>query len=276
MSTPFSVVTTVSQSVSQDTHIISDFIQRLEQAEHIPAEVVIVWTAPPSNQSLLQSQCFDVQHRFLTGTDLPQAKAKNKAFACASHDVVVYSQADCIWPADFFSNVLQHWQPKTVFTCEVEPVSAQHTAALSHPVDLTQSHQSALFAISKTLFEVLGGFDEQFAGFGICDIDFITRCRGAGLQIQQLPLTAYVPDNPADHPVHHLVDIVTNANLFCKKWGYYPATQWLASFVQHGFINADFERCGLSILRLPSAEEMEQLHQSPPVAAPSALPRMSA
>lgn len=97
---------------------------------------------------------------------------------------------------------------------------------------------SLSFAISAGLWRELGGFCEQYRGYGAEDTDFgqIAASRG-------IPLTwvggawAYHQYHPvSDPPRQHLHDIVRNAAIFRRRWGWWPMQGWLQSFEREGLI----------------------------------------
>ena len=268
MSNCFSVVTIVKNRTQQ----LANLINNLEAADAKPSELIIVWMTSPSDSSLIQSEHFDIQHRFATSEDLPIAQARNKGFMSCSHEYIFHLDVDCLCPPDFFADTLHHWQENRLYTAKVVQVESmqddasyqqvkqadsQHIYDTQQAVPANTSFRSAVFAIRKTDFERVGGFDEQYHGFGIGDIDFVTRCDVAGLKLARLKTQVFTQyRSNYQYPINHLLDIVTNANVFKHKWGYYPATHWLAAFVKNGFVNKDYERKGLSILRMPTQDEI--------------------
>lgn len=85
-------------------------------------------------------------------------------------------------------------------------------------------------------WNTVGGFDESYKGYGGEDTDFGQRLRradggmwwtrGAGAFHQWHPVSR--------PPVEHVADIVTNANLFHERWGWYPMGGWLQEFERRG------------------------------------------
>jgi GT2 family glycosyltransferase len=95
---------------------------------------------------------------------------------------------------------------------------------------------SLSFGVTARDFRRLGGFDEDYLGYGAEDTDFgqrLARCEGllvfvggAGAVHQYHPTSS--------PPVQHVTDIVRNANLFADKWGWWPMQTWLEEFRQRG------------------------------------------
>ena len=94
MKTPFSVVTIVKGRKEQ----LSNLIKSIERASYLPQEMVIVWMAPPSDDSLICSDFFPIIHRFAASEPLPIPKARNRGFESCKTDKFIYLDVDCICP----------------------------------------------------------------------------------------------------------------------------------------------------------------------------------
>jgi GT2 family glycosyltransferase len=97
---------------------------------------------------------------------------------------------------------------------------------------------SLSFAISAGLWQQLGGFCERYRGYGAEDTDF-----GQVAARHGIPLTwvggawAYRQYHPAsDPPRQHLNDIVRNATIFHRRWGWWPMSGWLQAFEREGLV----------------------------------------
>ncbi|MFG2768088.1 glycosyltransferase family 2 protein [Streptomyces rubiginosohelvolus] len=95
---------------------------------------------------------------------------------------------------------------------------------------------SLSFAVTAQTWHTIGGFCEEYEGYGGEDTDFGQRARAAGV-----PLT-WVGGAPAFHqyhpvsdpPVAHLRDILRNAEIFHRRWGWWPMSDWLHAFADQG------------------------------------------
>lgn len=71
-----------------------------------------------------------------------------------------------------------------------------------YPKDLIKYPQTYAWggnwAVSKSLFQELGGFDEQFQGWGLEDVEFANRAVGAGIDL------TFAMDTWGEHQVHEL------------------------------------------------------------------------
>ena len=97
------------------------------------------------------------------------------------------------------------------------------------------------FAMSTTDWVRVGGFDEAYLGYGGEDTDFGHRLAAAGGTMWWYGggWVAHQYHPSEDPPVRHLRSIVTNANLFHKRWGSYPMGGWLAAFREQGLARFD-------------------------------------
>lgn len=100
---------------------------------------------------------------------------------------------------------------------------------------------SLSFALSTADFAATGGFDESYVGYGGEDTDFAMRLGAAGGSLWWLGgAAAFHQHHPTQNPrVQHVHDIVRNANLFARRWGWHPMEGWLAGFAEAGLASLD-------------------------------------
>ncbi|GAA2732491.1 glycosyltransferase [Pedococcus aerophilus] len=100
---------------------------------------------------------------------------------------------------------------------------------------------SLSFALTSADWERLGGFSEDYLGYGAEDTDFGQRVRDAnGTMLWVGGAAAYHQHHPTEAPpVRHLVSIVRNANVFRERWGWFPMEGWLAAFSERGLAALD-------------------------------------
>jgi GT2 family glycosyltransferase len=98
---------------------------------------------------------------------------------------------------------------------------------------------SLSFAVKARTWRRIGGFCELYRGYGGEDTDF-AQCAAA----QRIPMRwvggahAFHQYHPvADPPVEHLDDILRNAAIFYRRWGWWPMEGWLSSFADQGLIH---------------------------------------
>jgi N-acetylglucosaminyl-diphospho-decaprenol L-rhamnosyltransferase len=97
------------------------------------------------------------------------------------------------------------------------------------------------FALSVDAWAAVGGFLEEYRGYGGEDTDFAQT----GLRAQ-VPFR-WVGGAEAFHqyhetqspPVQHLDDILANGRIFARRWGFWPMTGWLSAFEDLGLVARD-------------------------------------
>lgn len=97
---------------------------------------------------------------------------------------------------------------------------------------------SLSFAVRRDMFEMLGGFDEDYTGYGAEDTDFGRTAEAAGVGLRWVGgARAFHQHHPvSDPPVEHLEDILTNGARFAAKWGQWPMRGWLEAFEERGMV----------------------------------------
>jgi GT2 family glycosyltransferase len=100
---------------------------------------------------------------------------------------------------------------------------------------------SLSFAVTATTWSRIGGFCERYRGYGGEDTDFAQCAAAQGVPMQWVGgAHAYHQFHPAaDPPVEHVDDIVRNARIFYRRWGWWPMQGWLAGFEQAGMVARD-------------------------------------
>lgn len=132
---------------------------------------------------------------------------------------------------------------------------------------------SLSFAVDAETWQQIGGFCEDYTGYGGEDTDFARVARRSGVELAWVGgARAYHQWHPTeDPPVQHLADIVRNANLFYRRWGSWPMGGWLDAFRESGLI-----RGGTGSLRceLTGADREQGFAEHPAAAAAAAGPNV--
>lgn len=97
---------------------------------------------------------------------------------------------------------------------------------------------SLSFGIHRMAWERVGGFCEEYVGYGGEDTDFGHLAASAGIELGWIGTSrAYHQHHPTlDPPVQHLDDILRNGQLFYSRWGRWPMRGWLTEFAQQGLV----------------------------------------
>ena len=100
---------------------------------------------------------------------------------------------------------------------------------------------SLSFGVTAATWEAIGGFCEEFTGYGGEDTDFGRSAAREGIGMVWVGgAVAYHQHHPvSDPPVEHLEDIVRNARLFFSRWGCWPMQGWLKEFRRRRLIELD-------------------------------------
>ncbi|MCS5721809.1 galactosyltransferase-related protein [Herbiconiux sp. CPCC 203407] len=108
-------------------------------------------------------------------------------------------------------------------------------------VSLGGAHElfwSLSFALTVPTWSRLGGFSEEYVGYGGEDTDFAYRARDAGVELAWIgSARAYHQHHPVSSPpFEHLDEIIRNATIFHRVWGTWPMTGWLDRFEELGLV----------------------------------------
>lgn len=202
----------------------------------------------------------------VAGDALPLARARNTGAEWALRrgaDLLIFLDVDCIPGRTLVGRYVEAHRTVGVDALLGGPVTYLPPMPGGYPLDhldgLTRPHParpapppgsvvtasdhdlfwSLSFAVSASGWRRIGGFCEDYSGYGGEDTDFgaVARARGVPL-IWVGGAHAYHQHHPvSDPPVEHLADIVANARVFRRRWGRWPMPGWLDSFERSGLIS---------------------------------------
>ena len=193
------------------------------------------------------------------GARLPLAAARNAGAAAAlagGAELLVFLDVDCIPGPDLVARyaavardgVLDSG-PVTYLPAAVDyELATLHTLADPHParpvpadgeVREATDHRlfwSLSFALTADTWSRLGGFCEDYAGYGGEDTDFAETAHAAGVPLRWVGgAAAFHQHHPVSHPpVEHLADVLANGRVFAGRWGWWPMEGWLEEFADRG------------------------------------------
>lgn len=208
-----------------------------------------------------------VVHHPTTPAGLPLARARNLGAAAAlsaGADLLVFLDVDCIPGRRMLERYVaaattdRHLlcgpvaylppRPAGGYQAEVLEQQAEPHPARPAPPDGTtiESDEHTLFwslsfAVTAPLWSAIGGFCEEYIGYGAEDTDF-GQVAGAGdIGIRWVGgASAFHQFHPvSDPPTEHLVDILRNSTIFHRRWGWWPMGGWLGEFARRGLISYD-------------------------------------
>ncbi len=216
----------------------------------------------------------DESLRAETTGQLPLAAARNLGVRALSSPVAVLLDVDCIPGAALVESYARAAAQTDGLICgglrylapghpapgwsEPDLMAASHPHAarpVSGPGELVREDRHELawttsLALRRESFDLIGGFEERFRGYGGEDTDFAFRAKDAGLGVWWIDdAVAYHQHHDSQSPpVQHVGDIVRNAGLFAELHGWYPMEGWLTQFQKLGLIDFD-PRAGRLALR---------------------------
>jgi GT2 family glycosyltransferase len=115
---------------------------------------------------------------------------------------------------------------------------------------------SLSFAVRPDAWARIGGFCEQYHGYGGEDTDFGQLAAAAGVRLDwtggAVAFHQFHPTN--DPPLQHVDDILANARIFFARWGWWPMEGWLTAFERLGLARFDADQ-GWLRCAVPSPSE---------------------
>lgn len=253
-------------------------VEGLKRCRPLPAELVLVDMndIPPP----IPEAPFSVRRIALGGESLPLAAARNLAARSAGSDHLLFLDADCI-PSrglpKLIESVLDEVDglvcPQALYLGPEDARGAWNEAELlaagqPHPARVFPDaglcretnyglFWSLAFGVRRTTFDRIGGFDEAFTGYGGEDTDFGFRAKELGIPLVFAggDVVFHQHHPVSDPPVEHLGDIVRNAQVFRKKWGWWPMEGWLRAFEAAGQIAFSSDGNSVSMSRALSGAD---------------------
>lgn len=258
---------------------LANLIRGLESSSLVPDQLWIVHMNEPPRG--LVSESFAIHSvRVDEPGGLPLARARNRVTAIDPEAPWVFLDVDCIPGRDLLAHYREGLdvQPDALHMGQVRylPEGANgdgwtaaqlYARGVEHPLaKYRDGPGSALphhlfwslnFACMGRTFARIGGFDEDYQGYGGEDTDFAFRARQAGVVLLDNAATAFHQYHPTyDPPLNHFADIVANARRFHGRWGVWPMEGWLRAFSDEGLVQWTGE-C-LEIIQMPSADRVAQ------------------
>ena len=100
---------------------------------------------------------------------------------------------------------------------------------------------SLSFALTSPVWQRIGGFCTEYTGYGGEDTDYAQKAAAESITMRWVGgAHAFHQFHPiSEPPIEHLADIVANAALFHRRWGWWPMQGWLNAFENQGLITRD-------------------------------------
>ena len=251
-----------------------------------PPEELVIGVMQDTLYDDLPDTDFPIRQIMIQGDDLPLARARNTVAAEAAGEMLIFLDVDCIPAPKLIADyAAQMAEAPGLFMGEVmylpqgaaapgwdyarfNAVAVRHSDRQGPPEEARRAcgdyrcFWSLNFAMSRAAWDLAGGFDERFTGYGGEDTDFGRTLSEIGLPIWWIR-GARVFHQYHDHcmpPIHHVASVIRNSELFATKWGHRTMEHWLHAFRMMGLI----ENCrtGLRILREPDEADFALCRQT--------------
>lgn len=224
---------------------------------------------------------------------------RNLGAARATHDAMIFLDVDCIVAPTFIEqlysklqahpNALLMGQPRyltrpltddegnqlqqgilacdylnklSVFNPYRDNFDSKHQAKSIKQTQDYGAFWSLCFAIMRSQFEQIDGFDISYIGYGAEDTDFAFKAQALNIDFYLTNDVVYHQQHSVYRPpLNHLDSIVMNANRFYEKWQHWPMSGWLAEFAQLQLIDwRDMQTVPIVVNRQPSNAEITAAH----------------
>lgn len=238
---------------------LANLVRGLTAQRILPDEVVIA--VMQSDRYALPETPFPIRQLMLGSDGIPLAAARNAAARAAHGEHLVFLDVDCIPDPGFVGDYaalldaqdvllmgevlyLPKGAAETIDFDRFARVAVKHSERAGPPVEAIgictdyRCFWSLNFAMRRTTFDQVGGFDEAYVGYGGEDTDFgrvvstagvpLRWCRGARAYHQYHP--HHMP------PVHHVDSVIANTSRFRDKWGHFTMEHWLKAFTLMGLV----------------------------------------
>ncbi len=279
-------ISVITLARGRDDHL-ANLVRGLAQSGMRPHELVIA--AMQDQAFVVPDAPFPVRQILLGGDALGLAHARNAGAIEARAERLVFLDVDCIPSPDLVADYAAAmdladgllmgevlYLPKGATERGID-FARFARAGVKHseragppdgPIGACSDYRcfwSLNFAIRRNLFLALGGFDEDYSGYGGEDTDFGRVAAEAGVDLLWVRGARAYHQYHAHHmpPVHHLRSVLANAARFRDKWGHYTMEHWLRAFEAMGLIERQGD--GYGIVREPTEADLaltrQQAHQ---------------
>lgn len=217
---------------------------------------------------LAGSGCTMLMHNIPADGPLPLAAARNVgavAALAAGADMLIFLDVDCVPSPSLVAaydkavraearpalhcGVVQYLD-EDVDAMKIHPAELggrphgarpQPMPGISSASDDWQLFWSLSFAVSNLTWQQLGGFCEEYRGYGAEDTDFGYHAFLSGINLRWLGgADAFHQYHDSQNPpVSHLADVIRNATVFHRRWGFWPMQGWLQAFREMGLAQYD-------------------------------------
>lgn len=258
------------------THHLKKLIEGLNRSDTYPQELVIVEMSDEPVK--FTSPNFEIKTIFLKDKKINLSKARNLAAKHATYENLLFLDVDCIPAHNFVGNMKDSLiKYNGLITCNVYYLPENF---INYNTDILPSESSMLkhgepsiyrtfnenetilgsyhtfwslaFAVEKSIFDEIGGFSEDFIGYGGEDTEFAYRAAHNNYNHYMNGfIGAFHQYHPTQNfPYCHFLDIIQNAQTFYNKWNIWCMEGWLKTFEKDGFISWNKDK--IDIIKYPN------------------------
>ncbi|WP_344303113.1 glycosyltransferase family 2 protein [Nocardioides bigeumensis] len=100
---------------------------------------------------------------------------------------------------------------------------------------------SLSFACHRDLWQRVGGFCEEYVGYGAEDTDFGRQLEAGGIELaSEGSARAYHQHHDSEVPPRrHVPDLLRNGAVYARRWGSWPMEGWFETLAQEGLVVRD-------------------------------------
>jgi GT2 family glycosyltransferase len=258
--------------VRDRTAHLANLVEGLNRAFDAPRFELIVGRmgGEDPGPALERTRGFAARAIEVEGEELPLAATRNRLAEAASGEMLVFLDVDCIpsrslltahaaalYDRDALAVGEARYLPKG-FQAGGADERLLRRAGRPHPeraglfpapgaVRGDERHElfwSLNFAVRRdTFIERIGGFDEDYRGYGIEDTDFAVRAARAGVPVAWVggALAFHQHHEPTRLRPEETAALVDNARRYRDRWGEWPARGWLTELATKGLVDWDEE-----------------------------------
>ncbi|RYX79355.1 glycosyltransferase [bacterium] len=265
---------------------LTNLLRGAEQSTRIPSEIIVVYMNQPEEINYASTIPIHSIHIDDADHSLPLAKARNKALESAAYENLVFLDVDCIPSPDMFDVLLneqsfrsslvmgspRYLKPQAdlqnheLSSSYLLKQSVTHESRRHIPFGLSDRYElfwSLCFGLTKQTYQVIGGFDEMFTGYGGEDTDFSFSARRHNVPFVISPALCFHQHHAVyKPPVQHLEDIVINSRQFYQKWRIWSMEGWLQKFVELGFIEWSNTSEDINIVYIPTSQSVSKFEDA--------------
>lgn len=252
------MISLITIAANKNNHL-NNLLEAISLQTVLPREVIIIDMHGDVKINKEYNFFTKVQALNFSGDSLPLAAGKNLGARKAWEEDLIFLDVDCIPNPNFIEKMEEHLicatglimgEPRHLKTPIEELTgkkslfenSVYHNDRPELTKELTPCTDPMLFwsmgcGIKKKLFLDIGGFDENYSGYGPEDTDL-------AYTIRKEKIDFYLAKNVVYHhsreemrlPLKNLDSIIQNSNYFFNKWGEWPMKSKLNSLAEKDLI----------------------------------------